>query len=215
MSGEARRQAACDGTAGAILAGGRSRRMGRPKAFIELQGRPLITRVAEVLRALFPEVFIVSAEAAPFAGLGLPVIPDLHAEGGPLAGAHAALAATRQSRLLVVGCDMPFLNPALLAHLAGRAEGRGAAVPRGPDGLHPLHAVYTKGALEPMDAALARGALKFADVLSSLDVLEIGEEELRRFDPDLRSLFNVNRPEDLSRAETMIAAGRAPAPPAG
>ncbi len=215
MSSSARRTASCEKTAGAILAGGMSRRMGRPKAFIELGGRPLIARVIGVLRELFPEVFIVSTETAPFAGLGLPVIPDLHARGGPLAGAHAALSATEQAQVLVVGCDMPFLNPALLAHLADRAEGRGAAVPQGPDGLHPLHAVYAKRALDPMEAALAQGAFKFTDAFPSLDVVEIGEDELRRFDPDLRSLFNVNRPEDLARAETMIAAGRTPASPAG
>ncbi|MDP3939077.1 MAG: molybdenum cofactor guanylyltransferase [Deltaproteobacteria bacterium] len=215
MSSSARRTAACGETAGAILAGGRSRRMGRAKAFIELGGRPLIMRVIEVLRELFPEVFIVSTDAAPFAGLGLPVIPDLYAHGGPLAGAHAALSATERSQVLVVGCDMPFLSPAMLAHLAGRAEGRGAAVPRGPDGLHPLHAVYSKHALDPIGAALSGGVLKFSDALSSLDVAEIGEDELRRFDPDLRSLFNVNRPEDLARAEMMIAADRTPASPAG
>jgi len=204
------RPAVCEETAGAILAGGKSRRMGRPKAFIELDGRPLIARGIGVLQGLFPEVFIVSSDSEPFAGLGLPVVPDLHAGAGPLAGAYAALAAAERPQVLVVGCDMPFLNAALLAHLAARAGGHDAAVPRGPDGLHPLHAVYTKRAFTPIGAALERGARKFIDALPALDVIEIGEAELRRQDPDLLSLFNVNRPEDLARAEKMIARRRAP-----
>lgn len=210
----ARSASACDGTAAAILAGGKSRRMGRPKAFIELEGRPLIARVIDVVGGLFPEVFIVSSDPGPLAGLGLPVIPDRRPGAGPLAGAHAALAAAKHSQVLVVGCDMPFLCPALLAHLAARAKGHDAAVPRGADGLHPLHAVYARRALVPIAAALEDGTRKFADAILALDRIEIGEEEMRRHDPDLLSLFNVNRPEDLARARALIEARRATGGPA-
>jgi molybdopterin-guanine dinucleotide biosynthesis protein A len=205
----------CAETAAAILAGGLSRRMGRPKAFIELAGRPIIERVIAVLRETFPEVFIVSAEREAFAPLGLRVVPDQHARAGPLGGAHAALAAAEREQVLIVGCDMPFLNAPLLRRIAERAAGRDAAVPRGPDGLHPLHAVYGKRALAPIAAALDRGALKFVDVLPALDVAEIAEDEMRALDPDLLSLFNVNRPEDLARAEELIRRrARVPGAPA-
>jgi molybdopterin-guanine dinucleotide biosynthesis protein A len=100
---------------------------------------------------------------------------------------------------------MPFLNPALLAHLAARANARDGAIPRGPDGLHPLHAVYAKRCAEALGRAVEGGRLKLTDAIAGLDLAEIGAEELRRFDPGLHSLFNVNRPEDLQRARAILA----------
>lgn len=205
MSGNAPARAACAKTAAAILAGGKSRRMGRPKAFLPLGDQPLIARVIAALKRAFSELFIVASDGAPFGGLGLPVVPDKRPGAGAFGGVFTAIEAASTPQVLVVACDMPYLNADLLAHLALRAEGHAAAVPRAADGLHPLHAVYAKRAGGAFAAAMDRGALKLMDVLSALDCIEVGESEMRRLDPGLHSLFNVNRPEDLDRARALLA----------
>lgn len=208
MSNDEQVRRACAGTAAAVLAGGKSRRMGRPKPFLTLGGRPLIGRVIDALADVFSEIFIVTPDDAPFLDLGLPVVADSRPGSGALGGVFTAVQAAALPQVLVVACDMPFLNPDLLAHLAVRASGHGAAVPRAADGLHPLHAVYAKRSHEALASALDRGAMKLVDVLPALDAVEMGEAEMRRFDPDLHSLFNVNRPLDLERARAVLAARR-------
>jgi molybdopterin-guanine dinucleotide biosynthesis protein A len=199
----------CAGTAGVILAGGRSRRMGRPKAFLKLGGRPLIAWVLEPLRDLFPEVLIVSPEIEPFSHLGVRVVPDHRPRGGPLGGAATGIAEAGRPQALVVGCDMPLLRPGLLAHLVARMGAHAAVVPRTSDGLHPLHAVYAKRALETFSRCLEEGVRKFTDALDGADCLEVGEGEIRRLDPDLHSLFNVNHPQDVERAREILEGGPA------
>ena len=214
MSDDERTRLACASTAAAVLAGGKSRRMGRPKPFLTLEGRPLIRRVIDALMDDFSEIFIVAPDEAPFVDLGLPVVADSRPGSGALGGVFTAVQAATLPQVLVVACDMPFLNPDLLAHMAVRASGHGAAVPRAADGLHPLHAVYAKHSYEALASALDRGMMKLMDVLPALAAVEVDEEEMRRFDPNLYSLFNVNHPDDLERARAVLAArrpeGRAP-----
>jgi molybdopterin-guanine dinucleotide biosynthesis protein A len=186
--------------------------MGRPKAFLSLGGRPLIVWVLERLRDLFCEVLIVSPETEPFSHLGVRVVPDHRPGSGPLGGALTGIAEASRPRALVVGCDMPLLCPPLLAHLVARLGAHAAVVPRTSDGLHPLHAVYARRALESLSRCLAGGALKFTDAVEATDRLEIGEAEIRRFDPELHSLFNVNRPEDAARAQKLLEARSATGP---
>jgi molybdopterin-guanine dinucleotide biosynthesis protein A len=188
--------------------------MGRPKAFLNLGGLPLIAWVLEPLRDLFSDVLIVSPETEPFSHLGVRVVPDQRPGGGPLGGALTGIAEASRPQALVVGCDMPLLCPPLIAHLVARLGTHAVVVPRTSDGLHPLHAVYARGAIESFSNCLEKGALKFTDAVEATDRLEIGEEEIRRFDPDLHSLFNVNRPEDAALARKLIEA-RSAAPEAG
>jgi len=199
----------CAGASAVVLSGGKSRRMGEPKAFLDLGGRMLIERVLDVVTDLFAETLLVTLDGIPFERFGLPVIPDRHPGAGALGGLWTGISAAAHPRSLVLACDMPFLNPALLAHLMGRARGHNGAIPRGPDGLHPLHAVYEKRCAETLGRAIEAGALKLTDALAGLDLAEIEEEELRRFDPSLHSLFNVNRPEDLERARRILGGASA------
>jgi molybdopterin-guanine dinucleotide biosynthesis protein A len=109
---------------GLILAGGKSRRMGgRNKAFLELDGRPLIEIVIERMQSVCGEVVIVAGDPGPYAGLGVPVIEDRFRGVGVLGGMHAGLEAASHELALVVGCDMPFLNPGLLRAFAAWATG--------------------------------------------------------------------------------------------
>lgn len=189
---------------GVVLAGGRSERMGRPKAFIEVDGVPLVRRALDALGAVCSRLILVAAGEAPFASLGVPVVPDAFPLSGPLAGIHAALSSSAGEPCLVVACDQPFLSPALLGLIARKGEaaireGADAAVPRIGGRLQGLTAAYAPAALPAAEARLRRGELRISDFLGGLRVAEIAEEACRRVDPRLDSFVNLNTPEDLAR----------------
>jgi len=169
--------------------------MGRPKAFLRPGGgAPLVARAVAALRAAgLGPVVIGANDPAPFAGLGLPVVPDPEPGLGPLAGLAAVLDATAPAAwCLVVACDMPTLEPALLRDLAERAAAseREAVVPRAGGRAHPLHAVYARRCLPAVRTALAERRLGLTRLVTSLDVEWVDL-------PDGPSLRNVNRPADL------------------
>src|SRR5215813_5608149 len=99
-------------TAGVILAGGRASRMGgRDKAFAAVDGEPIAVRTVRIFRALFPQVLVATNRPERFAGLGVETVADVFPDGGPLAGMHAALRASRHPHAFVAACDMPGLDP--------------------------------------------------------------------------------------------------------
>ncbi len=176
---------------GVVLAGGRGRRMGGPKALLPgLDGRPLVLGALGALRAAGAGPLLVVArdtlqarELGPaLAGQGATVVCDRLVDRGPLVGLEAALSAATTDWSLVLACDMPSLDPALLASIAIRAlasgPGRGAppvaVVPRvaSPDGVHPqpLHAAWSRRARTAITAALAADRLALRDLLRELEV---------------------------------------------
>jgi molybdopterin-guanine dinucleotide biosynthesis protein A len=196
------------GPAGAVLAGGRSSRLGgRPKAFLPLEpgGAPLILRVLGALEGLVDPVLISTASPPPPAleALGKAIVPDRHPGTGPLGALASVLEASPREHVLVVACDMPSLSRPLLAELVRIAREHPdarAIVPRTAAGLHPLHAVYARALLPELRERLRAGRLALHEALYAVHALEVSEEELRRHDPTLASLENLNTPEDLARA---------------
>ncbi len=197
---------------GAVLTGGGSRRFGSPKALAAVGGRPIAARAAAALRRAGAAVVLVAGEAAPWASLGLPVVPDRIPGAGPVAGVEAALRrAVEEGRpgALCVACDLPFLSPALLRRLVamGLESGARAVVPESPGrrGYEPLCAWYAASALPEAEVLLDAGGgplVALLDVLHAVrlplaDVLESG-------DPAVLFL-NVNTPEDHLRAEEVAA----------
>jgi molybdopterin-guanine dinucleotide biosynthesis protein A len=199
---------------GAILAGGESRRYGRPKALAELGGRALAERVRDALRAVLPDVVLVSALPGLADRLALPARADRAPGLGPLAGIEAALAwAAEEGRpgALCLACDLPFAEPALLAELLRRAEAGGAemVVPEsgGRRGVEPLCAYYSVAALPAIRAALDAGERGAFRMLEQLRSERVPLSEVRAFgDPDVL-FFNLNTPDDHARAER-LARGR-------
>lgn len=186
--------------AAAILAGGRSRRMGTDKALLLLDGTPLIGHVIARLRPLIPEIMIVGDNAGAYRQFGIPAISDPSPDQGPLAGIRTALVNTAALRVFCCACDMPFLESALVGRLLELAEpGVAAVVPRVRREQEPLCAVYTRDALPAIAAELAAGGRRILNALARMPTRYVEEEELRSFDPELRSFVNVNTPEDLAR----------------
>lgn len=194
--------------AAAVLAGGTSSRMGRDKALLTLGGERLIERVVSRLSRLSAELMVVTnhADRYDFLAGAVRFVPDVTGPGqGPLAGIASALEAAQASRVLVVATDMPFLNVALLRHLATLAPSAEVVVPvLAADGFpETLHALYSKGALPAIRAQLAAGQRKITHFFPHVRVREVPRAELLPFDPTLRSFFNANTPEEWAEAEAM------------
>ena len=181
----------------AILAGGKSRRMGRNKALLPFRGRPLVARVHETLQPLFEDIFLVTNDPGLFDFVPCPKIPDRVPGKGPISGVDAALRHSRNPYVLVVGCDAPFLSPSLLELLAGKTEEADLVIPIGPDGPEPLCAVYGKGFLPHIEESLRKGDFSLMALVGRSRTREIPAEEVAGVDPGFRSFMNINTPGDF------------------
>jgi molybdopterin-guanine dinucleotide biosynthesis protein A len=187
----------------AVLAGGMSSRLGFPKALLRLgSGRTLIEDTVAKLRRLSDEVMVVANEPV-FGVYGAGRVPDLVPGAASLGGIYTALASARHGRVIVVGCDMPFLSTRLLAYLASLSPEMDVVAPRIDGYPEPLHAVYGRACLPAIEARVKAGQLKIIGFYAEVRVRYVDEPELRRIDPELRSFRNVNTPE-LVRAAVEI-----------
>lgn len=181
-----------------ILAGGKSARMGRDKAFVVFEGRTLLERMLEVAHSLGPEVHIVgnSEKYSAFA----PVVEDVFPGCGPLGGIHAALRVSRCELNVILAVDVPFASPALLDYLVSHAKNSVAlvTVPRAGKGFQPLCAVYRRGFADAAEQALRAGRYKIDALFDAVQTQIISEKELRSAGFSAESFRNLNTPEDLA-----------------
>lgn len=195
---------------GVILAGGRGMRIGGDKPSRLLGGRPLMQWTIDALEHVADEIVIALApgQPAPQIHARVPAIAcvDLLPARGPLTGIYTGLDASRGDYIIVAPCDTPFIAPALLDLLIDRRHGWGAVVPEADRTLHPTIGVYARSCLPALIEALNGADLSMRSFLSRVRTSVVPEHEVRVADPGLQSFFNVNRPADLCRAESMIAA---------
>lgn len=186
----------------ALLVGGASSRMGADKAWLELSGLAVATRLARLLASLFADVTLVGGDPPPDAEGRRVADPE-----GPrcaLRGLVGALAAARAPRVLVLATDLPLVTPELLLALVAWPEAD-AVVPRDATGLHPLCALYARERVLPLAREhLAAGRLALHGLLDAVDVSTLGAADLARVDPDGHALTNVNTPEDLERVRDLL-----------
>ena len=193
----------------AILAGGLARRLGgRDKSTLRVGGDTILDRQLAVLRTLTPHILIVGGHGPESAEMDVHVVLDRIAGAGALGGLYTALVEAPTEQVLVIACDMPFVSAEFLAELARRGAGVEAAVPRDARGRHPLCASYQRRIAARVKKRIDKGALRIADALGDLEVLDIGPDELTPFDPDGRLLLNVNTPADYEQA--LLAIGDKP-----
>ncbi len=185
---------------GVIQAGGKSTRMGRNKAFLEIGGKRVIDRLVDGLQQIFPEVIIVANTPDLYDYLGVRVVPDSIPGKGSLGGIYTATAVATHSWAFVMACDMPFFNSRLIRYLASLTEGWDAVVPY-TDDWEPLYALYAKTCLPPMERLIHSGDLKISRFFPHVRVRRVNREEREPYDPQGLSLFNVNTPEEFARAE--------------
>jgi molybdopterin-guanine dinucleotide biosynthesis protein A len=172
--------------------------MGTDKAGILLGGQTLLQSVTTTMQQLFPQV-IVSVRQ-PRAGIELPQICDEVPDGGPLAGLVASLGKIDTPWAFMVACDMPFVVPQVVELLAGFREKHQAVVPVVHGHPQPLAAFYAASCLAPLRASLAAQQKSLCGVLKQLDVRYVDEAEMLEADPQLRSFFDLDTPQDVAAA---------------
>jgi len=180
-----------------ILAGGRSQRMGRDKAWLRLEGKPLIARQVELAVGLgAEEVFLSGRTGTDYDSLGCQVLRDRVTDAGPLAGIESALAAISSPQLLVLAVDMPKMTaPPLQTLLVCCAETRGA-IPRFNNGIEPLAAIYPRSALNIAQKLL--GSQRFAARNFAECCVEFGLAALIDLPEEQCACFaNWNSPADV------------------
>ena len=183
----------------AVLAGGKSRRMGTDKASLRLpKGGMLIEEIVTRLRAVADDVLIVANDDR-FAALSVPIVADCFADAGSLGGIYSALLAARHDQCLVVACDMPFLSVPLLRWMVEEADPWDALVPRLGGQPEPLHAIYRRSCAPVIEAHLRAGQYKIARFFAEVRIRYLDEVVLRQHDPTLHSFVNVNTPEEWQR----------------
>lgn len=193
--------AACLAYAGAIiLAGGKSSRMGRPKALLPFDGEPLITHMTRRLALLFAEIVVVAAPDQKLPDLPVILARDEVAYRGPVSGIYHGLQAARRDVCFVTSCDAPFLDLRLVSHLASKIRECDVVVPFWQDRLQPLHAMYRRSVAPLLREQLDRGELRPISLYDKVRTCKVGEEELRRFDPEGLSFLNMNAPAEYEAA---------------
>jgi len=180
-----------------ILAGGNSIRMGQNKAFIQIDGVPIITRIHSLFKELFEEVIIVTNQKDLFKNFCSSVYTDLLPDKGALGGLYTGLFFSSFEYSFCVACDMPFINRSLLEFLIRQTKDEDALVPRTSDGLQPLHAIYSKRCLDAIRRVIDRGKYKITDFYDRVRVRIIEESDFLHLDPLRESFMNVNTPEEL------------------
>jgi molybdopterin-guanine dinucleotide biosynthesis protein A len=175
-----------------ILAGGHSKRMGRPKHELPVGGATLLEWQVARLGRFFSDLIVVGA-AAP---VGARSVSDRREDGGPLAGIEAGLDAMRMSPAFVLACDMPRATPSLGWLLVRLCEGHDAAVPRVSGRAQPTCAAYARSAAPKLAAYLDAGERRATEALDRLDLVFVDEAELTGAGVALTELDDIDTPAD-------------------
>jgi len=171
--------------------------MGENKAFIELEGVPIVRRIYTLFKELFQEVIIVTNQQELFKNFDSKIYSDLIPNQGALGGLYTGLYFSTFQYSFCVACDMPFIKKALVQYIINHIEGEDVIVPRTGDGLQPLHAIYSKNCLDPINKIMEQGKYKIIDFYNRVNVKIVEEKDFTVLDPLRESFINVNTPEEL------------------
>lgn len=194
---------------GFITAGGRSSRMGQDKSWLQLSGRSMIEYVISALAPATQTIAII-ANRPEYQRLGLPVFADSHSDIGPLEAIRTALENSLTSRVVLVGCDLPFVTPDLFKLLLSIPGDQYATVPIGPDGrLEPLCAIYRREAQPVVSELIRQGDRKVSLLFDRVPTRLVAFEELRHLSGANVFFENINTPDDYARVRDWLGtAGR-------
>jgi molybdopterin-guanine dinucleotide biosynthesis protein A len=185
--------------------------MGEDKALKTFLGRPLIQRVVERLSSVADELIVTTNRPEDYAFLDLPLFSDLKPGRGALGGLYTAIASATNPVVAVVACDMPFASPTLLqaANEILLAEEVDVVIAKGEEGYEPLHAVYRRETCLPaIEAAIDADQWKVIAWFPQVKIRILTPEELKRYDPSGLAFWNVNTPEEFTKAEGLAQRNR-------
>jgi len=192
-----------------ILAGGKSSRIGqnKNKAQIKLLNKSLIEWIISKLIAMdnLSEKDIIIVGPKEKYPQYEQVVEDIFPEKGPLGGIFSGLTVSKCQYNLVVGCDMPLLNVELLQYMREKIDSNDIIIPRyNGSYIEPLCAIYSKKCLKVMEKNIQSNVLSVRKIFSHLKIKFINDSEIKRFDPEFCSFFNVNFESDFKKAEEII-----------
>ncbi len=194
----------------AVLAGGRSMRMGVDKTLLSVDGEALIARVVATVGEVCAHTIVVTNRPEALAEAGLPADVPIACDEvpyqGPLGGLVTALAGAPDEWVLAVAADMPHLSAEVVRALWDARGGADAVVPMTDKGPEPLLALYSRACLPAARKVLASGRRRLVALFREVKVVEIPIDSLRGVDPDLKSFVNVNTPEELAEARDEVTA---------
>lgn len=188
---------------GVVLAGGASRRMGHDKAALTLDGETLLARAVRLVRAALGDAMVIGPAERAALVPGVRLVPDAQPGQGPLGAIATALAAIQQPYCFVVACDMPFIQPALVAYLASLAPGYDAVVPRTARGTEQVHAVYGQGCRAAITTQLAAGERAIVSLYGVVRTRYVAPDEWAAYDLDGTSFRNINTPNDWASIQRL------------
>jgi molybdopterin-guanine dinucleotide biosynthesis protein A len=187
---------------GVILSGGKSVRMGgQNKAFLKIEGVPIVKRIQILFEKIFEEIIIVTDQEEMFSSFNARIYRDLIPGRGALGGLYTGLSYSSFPFSFCVACDMPFLKESVIEYLIQSMDAYDAFVPRSKDGLEPLHALYSKNCLEAIKKTMEQENYKIIDFYPLVRVKVIEESDFFSLDPMGESFINVNTPEELMRTQ--------------
>lgn len=191
---------------GVLLAGGKSRRMGEDKRHLLVGEQTLLERGLAVLRATFQDVLVVIAQDSPPLDVEAHVVRDLVPDCGSLGGLYTGLMQASTPYIFVVACDMPFLDPAVIAQFTSRRANVDIVMAKLGSRMHSMHALYSKQCVPVVERMIQARQLKIQEMVSdrSLQVRYVTEGDLRAIDPSGRSFQNVNTQADLEAARSLL-----------
>ncbi len=204
-----------DGVVGVLLAGGRSSRMGGgDKCLRLLDGKPILARILDRLRPQVTDIMInANGDASRFAAFGLPVVPDSVAGfAGPLAGVHAGLEWTKANRpesayVVTVATDTPFYPTDLVQRFLAEAKDASTfLVAQSAEGTHPVIGLWPVGLAAKLKASLEQGHRKVSAWTKDCGAVEVFFAPVEIDGKTVDPFFNINKPEDLAAAETLLKA---------
>ncbi len=187
-----------------IQAGGQSSRMGEDKALKTFLGRPLIQRVIDRLSPIADEIIVTTNHPEEYTFLDIPLFSDLKPGRGALGGLYTAIASASHPFVAVVACDMPFASPTLIeaATKLMVEEEADVVIAKTEQGYEPLHAVYRRATCLPaIEAAIDADQWKVIAWFPQVKVRVLTPEEVKRYDPSGLAFWNVNTPEEFTKAE--------------
>ena len=181
------------GTA-AILAGGKSSRMGFDKQMLMEDGKRLLEKVIETLREEFSDIIVITAKPELYEGMGVRVFQDIYQDRGPLAGVHAALSNAKSRYVYLLACDMPVVNLSFIRHMKERIRETGANICacKLNGRMETFNTFYSRDLLPDVTHRLETGNSSLFRFIYGNQTCIVEQEDAARFDKDLNMFTNIN-----------------------
>jgi molybdopterin-guanine dinucleotide biosynthesis protein A len=192
-----------------ILSGGKSSRIGIDKAFLSIEGKPLVQRLVELLDSVFSEVVISTNEPDLYNFTGKKIVQDIYSGRGPLAGIYSALKYADTKRNFIVSCDLPLISIELINYIINYKSEKDIILPMADERIQQLCGIYSKNILNEVEKLLIESSKNNSKLKGSIfeliDKVPTEIVEVDKLDFYHSNLFlNINTPEDYDHLKRIF-----------